>query len=317
MKKIIAIIMAIFMLIPVCAEKIEDREEKSSSDIQIENPKYRVECFDVAPKRSYSGIRGFGTNRSALLLYCPNDVVDYVCSGSNVDYICAKAYSNCKNLRTVMICSPNTLLSCHSDSFSFNCKCKTDMEAAYDNLTVAVNETKEEVIDRKYRNCVFVDSPKLTIIGYGGTQAEEYAKDHGIPFIPAFIRNGEPSTIVAEAVQNATVTINGEQIPAYTVNGSVYVGESALKCMGVGMSWKSEWRYVDIEPYIETGVVDRPIKSFKWSVELNTNPEPYSIAVYSSDVEFWYKGNMRIPALNVGNGESIIDVNALAEAVLY
>ncbi len=220
--------------------------------------------------------------------------MDYVCFGRGNDpifgssdtgvYIGKEAFSGCENLRTAM-------------------------------FTDSVKEISESV----FENC-----PKLTVIGKAGTLAEEYANKNHIPFIPAVNKNGDPSTIVAMAEQTATVTINGVDIPAYTVNGSVYVGESVLKCLGVAVDWFGDQRITRV-------IVPQ---SMDWKVTLNTNTNPYSIAVYSTDVEFWkynegdpqwtnesskiyWDRYNKIPALNVGNGESIIDVNALAEKVLY
>ncbi len=212
--------------------------------------------------------------------------LDNICFGPNMSYVQYKAFADCDNLRTAMFFADNI---------------------RFENLW-AYEEFGEHM---KYFNtispegCVFENCPKLTIIGKKGT-VEAYAKENNIPFIPAIINHGEQSTVVTQAQQTATVTINGVNIPAYTVNGSVYVGESALRSLGFNTAWDGEAR---------TTAVTAP-ENVEWSVQLDTNPNPYPINVVSSDVSFWHKG-FRIPALNVGNGESIIDVNALAERVLY
>ena len=170
-------------------------------------------------------------------------------------------------------------------------------------LRTAVFPGKDVDITEK---SIFMGCPKLTILGKAGTTVEDYAKGADIPFIGSVINYGEPSTVVAQAEQTARVYINSVGVPAFTVNGSVYVGESALKSFGFGMDWDGEKRIT---------TVTKP-ENVKWLVGLCANSDPYTIDVYSSDVKFMLNG-FPIPALNVGGGESIIDVNALAEAVLY
>ena len=154
--------------------------------------------------------------------------------------------------------------------------------------------------------CVFKDNPKLTVFCVDGTPAVEYLKKHNIPYIPSIIPRGGQSTVVAKAYQTATVRVNGAAIPAYTLNGSVYVSENDLTPLGFKLSWDGEAR---------TTTITKP-ENLQWSVKLGTNPEPNIVDVVSSDIKFMLDG-FPIPALNIGNGESIIDVNALAEAVLY
>ena len=219
-----------------------------------------------------------------------DSALDYVTFGTGLTWVSHGIFSDCANLRTAVFYGPPVTLS-----------------------------NKKEIgmpEDKQYP--VFEGCERLTIIGRKPTAPknsedtpysynyEEYAEAFGIKFIPAIINDGEPSTVVAQADQTATVWLNGYEIPAYTVNGSVYVGESALKSFGFGMDWDGDTR---------TTTITKP-ENVQWSVELNTNPEPYSLDVYSSDVKFMMNG-FPIPYLCVGYGESIVDVNAIAEAVLY
>ena len=121
-----------------------------------------------------------------------------------------------------------------------------------------------------------------------------------------YLRYGRLAVQRLQAAQTAKVTINGVAIKAYTVNDSVYIGESALKSLGFGMSWDKVARIT---------TVTKP-ENVEWSVELNTNSHPYYLDIVSTDIKFMMNG-FSIPALYIGNGESIIDVNAVAEAVLY
>ncbi|MCH5188147.1 MAG: leucine-rich repeat domain-containing protein [Oscillospiraceae bacterium] len=222
--------------------------------------------------------------------------MDYLCFGTGLRALGMGTFYGCKNLRTAVFYGEPIELLTYKPTAYFE----------------YLSDKTEVVQVGPFKYC-----DRLTIIGRAGEpynsenspysySFEEYADMAGIHFIPAVISRGEPSTIVAQAAQTATVTINGAAVPAYTVNGSVYVGESALKSLGFGMDWNGEAR---------TTTVTKP-EIVQWAVELNTNPAPYSIDVVSSDVKFMLNG-FPIPALNVGNGESIIDVNALAEAVLY
>ena len=230
----------------------------------------------------------------------------------NTTTLGCEVFANCKNLRVVHMTENGTILvnsgfkNCGSLDylqFSPNIKeIKLEVFKNCKNVRSAVFPATDVLIEID----PFADCPRLTIFGKAGTTVEDYAKEANIPFIGSVINNGEPSTVVAQAAQTATVWLNGYEIPAYTVNGSVYVGESALKSFGFGMDWDGEAR---------TTTVTKP-ENVQWSVELNTNPEPYSLNVYSSDVKFMMNG-FPIPHLCVGNGESIVDVNALAEAVLY
>ena len=204
--------------------------------------------------------------------------LDYLCFPESINVL-GTTFTNCTSLRTAV----------------FPAK---DVNLTYLLLEDTTANNRER---STFRNC-----HKLTIFGKYGTTVEDYAKEANIPFIGSIINHGEPSTVVAKAAQTATVWLNGYEIPAYTVNGSVYVGESALKSFGFGMDWDGEAR---------TTTVTKP-ENVDWAVELNTNPEPYSLDVYSSDVKFMMNG-FPIPYLCVGYGESIVDVNALAEAVLY
>lgn len=204
--------------------------------------------------------------------------LDYLCFPESIGSL-GTTFTNCTSLRTAVFPAKDV------------------------NLThlLLENSTTNDRERSTFRNC-----PNLTIFGKAGTTVEDYAKEANIPFIGSVINHGEPSTAVAQAAQTATVYINGYPIPAYTLNGSVYVGESNLKSFGFGMDWDNDTR---------TTTVTKP-ENVQWTVELNTNPEPYSINVVSSDIKFIMNG-FPIPALNVGNGESLVDVNALAEAVLY
>ncbi len=219
--------------------------------------------------------------------------LDYVCFSKALEILSWRTFRDCVNLRTAVFYGEPAILN---------------------NGYLWGSIRPEDSLTPVFENC-----PKLTIIGKKPTHPyrnknnyntyfnyEEYANAFGISFIPAIINHGEPSTVVAQAQQTATVTINGTDIPSYTVNGSVYVGESALRSIGFTTVWDGEAR---------TTTVTAP-ENVDWSAKLNTNPDPYTINVVSSDIAFWYNG-FRIPALNVGNGESIIDVNALAEKVLY
>lgn len=202
--------------------------------------------------------------------------LDYLCFPAGIGRVSEGAFSGCTNLRTAVFPAANVDI--------------------YDLPTGEISGV----------GGVFGGCPNLTIIGRAGTTVEEYARAHNIPFIGAVITPNDRSTLVGYAMQTATVTVGGQPVPAYTVNGSVYVGESALKNLGFTCKWNREDR---------STAVSAPA-GISWSVELDTNPRPYSIGVFSSDTVFYYNG-FRIPALNVGNGESIIDVNALAGEVLY
>lgn len=201
--------------------------------------------------------------------FAGNTSLEYVCLPQSMDRLSGGAFSGCTGLRTVV----------------FPIK----------NVVIEDGDTP-----------IFADCPKVTIVGMAGTTAETYARTHGIPFIPSVIPVTSVSTIVASASCTATVAINGTDIPAYTINGSVYVGENALKCFGVTCDWNRPTRSTLIT--IPEGMT--------FSVSLNTNSEPYGIGIFSSDTVFYHDG-FRIPAFNVGNGESIIDVNALAGEKLY
>ena len=219
---------------------------------------------------------------------CPK--LDYVCFGTGFELMQWRTFANCVNLRTAIFYGEPAVFNCGGIAYN------------YDHNPGGV-----------FDNC-----PKLTIIGKepvvsGEMQYDKYSLNYreyielfGGSFIPAIISNGEPSTVVARAEQTATVTVNGAAVPAYTVNDSVYVGESALKSLGFGMDWDGDAR---------TTTVTKP-ENIQWGVKLNTNLTPAHLDVVSSDVKFIMNGSP-IPALNVGGGESIIDVNALAEAVLY
>lgn len=177
--------------------------------------------------------------------------------------------------------------------------------AGCSNLRTVVFPTKNIIFDDS-EGPIFAGCPKLTMVGMAGTTAETYAAAHGIPFVPSIIPVTAASTLVAYADCTCTVTINGTDVPAYTVGNSVYVGENAMKCFGIACDWNRPTRSTLIT--VPEGTT--------FSVTLNTNPEPYSIGIFSSDTAFYLDG-FRIPAFNVGNGESIVDVNALAGRVLY
>ncbi len=153
---------------------------------------------------------------------------------------------------------------------------------------------------------IFAGCEGLTLIGMAGTTAEAYARAHNLPFIPAVIPRSGRFAQVGEAVQNATVSVGWAELPAYTVNGSVYVGESALKSVGFNCKWDNSARTTDV--IAPEGVI--------WSVTSTDGPERGRVGIVSTDIAFYCNG-VRVPALNVGNNESIIDVNALAEMELY
>ncbi len=163
--------------------------------------------------------------------------------------------------------------------------------------TALFTDCTDELSEQLFAGC-----PKLTIFGKYGIAAENYARENDIPFIGSVISSGEQSTVVVQAQQTATVRLNGVDIPAYTVNSSVYVGESAYRCLGF---------IIDCDGEVRTTTITVP-ENAEWSVKFNTNSSPYLIDVVSSDVEFLYNG-FRMLVMNVGNGKSIIYVNALAE----
>ncbi len=223
-----------------------------------------------------------------------------------------EVFADCQNLRAVHMTENCTFLNsggfknCVSlDYLHFPQSIKTVRDGVFKNcknVRTAVFPASDVALEID----PFADCPRLTVFGKAGTTVEDYAREANIPFIGSVINNGEPSTVVAHALQNAAVYINGAAIPAYTLNGSVYVSESSLKPLGFNMDWDGEAR---------TTTITKP-ENVQWSVKLGANLEPDTVDIVSSDIKFMLDG-FPIPALNIGNGESIIDVNALAEAVQY
>ena len=244
-----------------------------------------MECSNLKFVRFSDRVRAVGIND-----FNGCKKLDHLCFGPNMKMLQYHAFAGCESLRTAVF---------YADDVEFE-----DVEDAdtssYTDMSQYYYRSFEE------GRPVFDGCPRLTVIGRAGTNCESYMKKNGVNFIPAIIDNGEPSTVVAHAAQTATVYINGTAVPAYTVNDSVYVGESALRSLGFDMNWDGETR---------TTTVTKP-ENVQWSVKLGTNPEPNIVDVVSSDIKFMLDG-FPIPALNIGNGESIIDVNAIAEAVLY
>ena len=223
-----------------------------------------------------------------------------------------EVFAGCQNLRAVYMTENCTFLNnggfknCGSlDCLYFPQSIKAIRNGVFKNcknVRSAVFPAADVVLELD----PFADCPRLTVFGRSGTTVEDYAREADIPFIGSVINNGEPSTVVAQAYQTATVYINGTAVPAYTLNGSVYIKERNLSALGFGLSWDGEARTTTITK----------LENVQFSVGLNTNPEPNIVDIVSSDIKFMLDG-FPIPALNIGNGESIIDVNALAGAVLY
>ncbi len=225
--------------------------------------------------------------------------LDYICLDNNVFGAHGRTFHGCKNLRTLVIPVPDFEFRCGAYVVDNRYSSHYEEYCAIDGVAPDNERTKNPY-------CVFKDNYKLTVFCVDGTPAAEYLKKHGIHYIPSIIPRGGQSTVVAHALQNAAVYINGAAIPAYTLNGSVYVSESSLKPLGFNMDWDGEAR---------TTTITKP-ENVQWSVKLGANLEPDTVDIVSSDIKFMLDG-FPIPALNIGNGESIIDVNALAEAVLY
>lgn len=214
--------------------------------------------------------------------------------GENVTDLGNGIFEGCSSIEYINI--PRNIDRLHDGAFK-NC---TDLR------TVIFPAKNVEIYSREGHSGIFEGCEKLTIFGMAGSTAEKYAAEHQIPFIPSVITEREQSSIIGYTECTEMVSVNGMKIPSYNINGSIYIGEKVLECLGFEFKWNKAERKTE---------VFAP-ENVSWEVEPSGNLNPYGICFFSTDVSFVYQGRV-IPAINVGNGESIIDINALAGKKLY
>ncbi|MCH5186763.1 MAG: leucine-rich repeat domain-containing protein [Oscillospiraceae bacterium] len=135
---------------------------------------------------------------------------------------------------------------------------------------------------------------------------------------PTVINNGEESTNVGRVLKQYTVKVSDTEIPVYRLlDGrthnyayALFVRESDLKSCGFSFEWDPEARTTTV--ILPEGVQwESPV-----SLPDGITDETETLDIWSSDIRF-IRGGVAIPSINVGGGDSIIELNALADMKLY
>ncbi|MCH5188257.1 MAG: leucine-rich repeat domain-containing protein [Oscillospiraceae bacterium] len=127
-----------------------------------------------------------------------------------------------------------------------------------------------------------------------------------IYFLPSIIGPGEEPSVVGQIASDRKVVINGVTIPLWRINYSLYVSEKDLARCGYTFSWDPESRITTITAP----------ETVEWTVSETESESNATVDIWSSDVKFVLNGFV-IPSLNIGNGESVLDINAVAERNVY
>ncbi|MCH5188197.1 MAG: leucine-rich repeat protein [Oscillospiraceae bacterium] len=285
------------MYIPAGVAVIDNRAFSSISGLK---------AIDVDPENThFKSENGILFNKAGTqLLLCPEgaEIREYIVpEGVAVD---ARAFSGCKKLVRLYLkgAEEASLGGCGSLTtlnLSDNMK-KLPSYLSSDNglksLILPSNMTEIELAG-KHRG-------RLALVRFGSA-THALAESNDVNYIPSIIGRGEASTVVGTAEANRMLTVNGVIVPAYTVSGAIYVSESDLAKCGYTFTWDGENR---------TTAITEP-EARQWTLNEGVVAEPSAVEIWSSDVEFKLNG-FTIPSLNIGNGESIMDINAVSGLAL-
>lgn len=285
----------------------------------FEQNKNLAEFIVSEENTEFSSVDGvlFNKDRTELLQYpIGNERKDYHVPEGTVE-ITNNSFADCVNLYSVTIPASVTLIT--PDSFN-----------GCDNLVrFEIESSGEDTLDlvdinapfrgcKSLRSIVLPDninakymysySPLVNIIYKPGTATGDILESSYGEYclLGTIIDNGQPSSVVASAAANIALTLNGKQITGYTVNGVIYVSESDLSQCGFSLSWDGEARSTKITPP----------QDIQCAIDGTVEGEVKSVSVVSSDIVFKEDG-YTIPSLNIGNGESILDLNAVLGFGVY
>ncbi len=123
--------------------------------------------------------------------------------------------------------------------------------------------------------------------------------------LPAMRRPYQPAEVVGSLSPAKTAVVNGVTLPLYSYDEVLFAKETDLAKAGYGFRWDGENR---------TSHMTEPEKA-DWRLT-DAMPEGDDLNIISSDIIFELDG-FYMPALNVGDGESVIEINAVSGQVLY
>lgn len=285
------------MYIPAGVAVIDDRAFSSSAGLR---------ALDVAPENMYfKSENGILFNKSGTqLLICPEgtEIREYIVPEGVA--VADRAFLGCKNLVRLYLrgaeeaelggCTGLTTLNLGDDMKKLPSYLYSGN--GLKSIILPANMTEIEVSGGRRGILALVRA---------GSAAHALAQTNDMNYIPSIIGRGEASTVVGTAEANRMLTVNGVIIPAYTVSGAVYVSEGDLVKCGYTFTWDGENR---------TTAITEP-ESRQWALNDGVVAEPSAVEIWSSDVEFKLNG-FTIPSLNIGNGESILDINAVSGLAL-
>ncbi|MCH5187102.1 MAG: leucine-rich repeat domain-containing protein [Oscillospiraceae bacterium] len=152
-----------------------------------------------------------------------------------------------------------------------------------------------------------LDLEKLVLLCRPGSLTERRLRNEGIPCYSTLISPGETPEVVASVSVACTALLNGNLLPVWRLRNSYFISERDLTACGYSFDWDPDTRITTITAP----------ESTVWTLNRYEAPaEPKSADIWSSDVRFVINGTV-IPSLNIGGGESIIDINALTGSIIY
>ncbi len=164
-----------------------------------------------------------------------------------------------------------------------------------------------------------------------GTATEAALVRDGSFYIPSIINRGGESTEVGKVAADREAEINGVRIPAWRVLAPAWKKTMLTDTREIVDVWDG---YEPREPlYVSERDLMRCGYAFSWDAEARTTTitapeepslavlnsvvgEPKTAGIWSSDIKFVLNG-FEIPSLNIGGGESLLDLNAVAERTVY
>ena len=140
-----------------------------------------------------------------------------------------------------------------------------------------------------------------------GSLTEHRLRNEGIPSYSTLLSIGETPEVVGKISTDCRVLVNGCYLPAWKLRYTYFVSELDLAKAGYSFVWDPEARTTTITPP----------ETAEWKLEWNEeSPVERTADIWSTDVRFIMDGVI-IPAIAIGNGESVIDINALTGSVIY
>ncbi|MCH5188255.1 MAG: leucine-rich repeat domain-containing protein [Oscillospiraceae bacterium] len=183
-----------------------------------------------------------------------------------------------------------------------------ELPEGLEKISLSINSIKTIVLPDTLADSRSIDIWNGIVLYRADTKTGSAIKDmhYKEKYIPSIIAFGEEPSVVGKITADREATVNGVTIPLWRINESLYASESDLARCGYSFSWNAGSR---------TTTITAPDNAV-WEVSEAEQESASTADIWSSDVKFVLNGFV-IPSLNIGGGESVLDINAVAGRKIY